>query len=252
MQFSKKYNPDADVVTEDGTNRSFIKYFKKDHTTFRILQEPEDWVDYWEHFNPGGYPFPCTRDRDTCPGCTSTNEKMKKAQKRIAFNVIEGDYVNVYKFPKTLAEKIRNRADRIGTIRDRDYTITKITSKLPNGDNRVDYDVESEDKIAVDFSAYEPKDVEQMLAEAYDQTWNQNGVETTIRVEDDQRQSNIKKKVQAKEPPFEKEKVWSEAELRAIPTLDELASVVESEGADLPEGWEQMNVDSLVDWLIEQ
>ena len=77
MKFGQQYNQE-----EESTGSSdFLRYFKKDRpeTTFRVLQEPEEWIDYWEHFNPGGYPFPCTRDKQNCPGCKSANEKMKKA-----------------------------------------------------------------------------------------------------------------------------------------------------------------------------
>ena len=55
--------PDPNAEPETTGTSDYLRYFKNAETTFRVLQEPDEWVDYWEHFNPNGYPFPCTRDR---------------------------------------------------------------------------------------------------------------------------------------------------------------------------------------------
>jgi hypothetical protein len=261
MRFGKSWEEVENEPTTSGGG--YIKYFKKGDTTFRIVQEPKDWIGYWEHYNPGGFPFPCTGDRKTCPGCTSSNEKMKKASRKIAINVLEGEYVNVYKFPKTLADKLSNRANRIGTISDRDYTISRIESKNSDGSTKTDYDIEGGDKIPVDLSKLELKDVEAMLAAAYDEAWG-DSAKTQQNAEDDQAQTNLRSKLnQATEgkpediPDWAKAeektdqpKVWSEDELRGM-RLDEIIKVCLNEGVGEPP--ETLNTtDQVVDWLLEQ
>lgn len=248
MKFGKSYE---DAKNEGGTEGSsqFIRYFKKPTTTFRVIQNPEDWVSYWEHFNPSGHPFPCTGDRKTCPGCTSGNEKMSKASKRIAINVVENGYVNVYKFPKTLAEKLENRAQRIGTVTDRDYTIFKIQSQNPDGSTKTDYDIEGGDKISVDLSQFETLDVEKMLAAAYNESWGDSAkVETKLKADDEAKQSQVKKLVE-KPAPKAQDVTYSEDELRAM-GLTDLLAVCDKEGVTPPQNL--VTTGEVVDWLLQQ
>ena len=47
-----------------------MKYLKDGDQTLRILQEPDAWKYYWEHFNPSGFPFPCSGERTTALAAT--------------------------------------------------------------------------------------------------------------------------------------------------------------------------------------
>ena len=265
MKFGKTWD---EVESEPATSGGgYMKYFKDGDTTFRIAQEPKDWVGYWEHFNPGGFPFPCTGERSTCPGCTSKNEKMKKASRKIAIQVVEGDYVNVYKFPKTLADKLANRANRIGTIYDRDYTISKIKGKNADGSVKVDYDLEGGDKIPFDFSSVEYKDVEAMLEAAYNESWGDSDktAQTQQKLADSEAQDKITEKVKAQEeaqddkPPFEEappstpeNKVWTEEELLAMP-FAQLLDVCKAEGMEVPDDLAASESNkTVVNWLLNQ
>jgi hypothetical protein len=107
MRFSKSAE-EAEKDTRTSAGGSFIKYLKDGDQTLRILQEPDEWRYYWEHFNPSGFPFPCSNESD-CPGCNSDLEKMKKVQRRAAFNAWDGQYHNVWKIPNTVAEKLKVR-----------------------------------------------------------------------------------------------------------------------------------------------
>jgi len=173
LKFGKSWE---DVQNEPVNTGDFMRYFKQDDTVLRLIEEPSSWVGFWEHFNPNGFSFPCnSEDRANCPGCQSDNQKMKKASRKIAINVIDGDRVAVYKFPKTLADKLANRHSHIGTVTDRDYRIFKLKSRNSDGSTKVDYDVEGMEKVSVDLSKYEPMDVEKMLVESYEQSWGSNG-----------------------------------------------------------------------------
>lgn len=270
MKFGKSWD---EVQTEPTTSGGgYIKYFKEDSTTLRLLQEPKDWIGYWEHFNPGGFPFPCTGDRKSCPGCTSDNEKMNKAGRKIAINVLEnGEQVSVYKFPKTLADKLSNRANRIGTVTDRDYLIFKIRSKNSDGSVKVDYDLEGQEKIPVDVSKLELHDVEQMLSDAYEQSWGSSDVakQTTQKNEDAAATEALKAKLAAQEaaqdekPPFSQPSTesdptvegagnsYTEDDLRAMDKSGILA-VCDKEGLVVPSEIQDRKVTQIVDWLLEQ
>lgn len=271
MKFGKQYNDEPEETTNSG-GAKWMKYFKDGDTTFRVLQEPIEWVEYWEHYNPGGFPFPCTGERKTCPGCTSSNEKMKKASKKIAFNVLEGEYVNVYKVPKTVADKLDNRARRLGTVTDRDYTISRIVSKNADGSKKYDYDIEGQDKIPVDMEQLRPKfaDIEQMLGEAFEQAWGDpdKAQQTRDGAELSESSDNLKSKLAAAQqrewtegakedvpdwatPPAENaEKVWTEEELRSL-SVEELKKVCANEGVGSPPE-ELTSSDQIVDWLLDQ
>src|SRR4249919_230048 len=104
MRFGKSKDEAQEEPGRGGGGGDFIKYLKEGNTTFRILQEQEEWKYYWEHFSPEGYSFPCPRDVDDpiemCPGCSSDNEKMKKVSRKIAFNALHSfngtEYVDVF------------------------------------------------------------------------------------------------------------------------------------------------------------
>lgn len=272
MKFGKAWNQEEEETTTGGGS-DYLRYFKDDVTTFRILQEPDEWVDYWEHYNPGGFPFPCTRDRNTCPGCTSNNEKMKKASKKIAIQVQQGEWVNAYKIPKTVAEKLATRAERIGTITDRDYSIYKIKSKNADGSVKTDYDVEGQDKIPVDIAALKDKfkDIEEILSNMYEQSWGDSdkAKQTNAKAEEAEKEDNLREKLAnspkeeipdwaAKDEKVEKAqgakadepKVWTEEELRGM-RLDQIIKVCLDEGVGEPPQ-DAKTTDQVVDWLLEQ
>lgn len=251
MKFGSTWDEvQSEPVTGGG---AYLKYFRNGDTTFRIIQEPNDWVGYWEHFNPEGFSFPCTGDRKSCPGCTSDNQKMSKASRKIIIQVLEGEYVNAYKFPRTLADKLANRAERLGTIRDRDYTISRFKS----GD-KVEYDIEGGDKIPVDFSKLSYLDVEKMLQDSFNESWGDS--EKAQRSRDGaahaQMDADLKANLKAQEerPDFksaEAANVYDEADLRAM-SKSALLGVMQAEKVEVPKNSDDMSVDELVDWLLEQ
>lgn len=256
---------EAAADTRGTSGGAFIRYMKDGDTTFRILQESKDWTYYWEHFNPGAS-FPCTNDTETCPGCTSNNEKMAKPSRKVAFNVLEGDYVNVYGVPPLLADKLKLRENRLGTITDRDYMITRY--KTGQGDRKkTEYDVESLGEKPIDLSKYDLHNIEDMLAQAYNDAWGD---------------SNKAKVTQAKAQENESEgklinlmKNEAKVDLPQDPPSEPEAQSVEAEGEEVSESWlrsqnkpallkflekqkievpadETKSTDTIVDWLIAQ
>lgn len=269
MRFGKTA-AEAELDTRGtGAGGSFIRYLRNGDNTFRILQEPHEWVYFWEHFNPGGRSFPCTNEPN-CPGCNSDVEKMKRPGRRAAFNTLrswEGkEYVDVYGIPSTLAEKLKNRAARVGSITDRDYTITKFKTA---GD-KVDYDIEADPPQPL---AQQPelKDIEPLLAQSYNEAWGtpETAAVTRAAAAQAERESDVAAKVAAHKmavqsqlqtdvPPSEPESenvpmdsgedtVVTEAELREMPLI-RLLKFCDSNGLDVPEGLD--SVDGIVDWML--
>jgi hypothetical protein len=231
---------------------NFIKYLKDGDQTLRILEEPEAWKYYWEHFNPSGFPFPCTDQKD-CPGCNSDMEKMKKVQRRVAFNAWDGQYHNVWKIPNTVAEKLKVRYQRLGTIIDRDYTITRI--KTGQGDNaRWDYDIEGGQKEATDAEVEEMIDPEDLLVQAYEDAWGSS------KVVERATSPRVNTAVQSEDPPSEPkpeqdsqgegEAEVTEMELRKM-TAVQLRKFCKDHDMEAPPEFLR-NRDGIVDWMMAQ
>ena len=167
MKFGSKFGETNTTPRSGGGGGKWIKTLKEGETRMRFLQEIDEWVVYYEHYNPAGTSFPCTSDRDTCPGCTSTNERMKSASRKVAVNAVVGNYQDVYKLPITLVNRLKIKSERNGnTITDRDYIITRIGK-----DKDTEYDVESGNALPIDTSAYELLNIEQMLETQFEENW---------------------------------------------------------------------------------
>jgi len=278
VKFGQRYE-DAPPAPTGGGDR-FLKNFREGETRLRFLQEVKDWLVYWEHFNPapGGFPFPCTGDRETCPGCTSGIEKMEKASRKALCNVKVGDYVDVYKFQSKLANKMEIRSERNGgTILNRDFIITRIGK-----DTQTDYDIDGMQESPLDPKP-ELLDAEAMLAQAFRDAWPDFDMgpdapkakpQDTVKPLDEGKGpawalsetevENLKKAQDSSEPVKpsglgefakaapkepEPETEVTEADLRRM-TPEQLRELCTKEKIVLPEALTK--TDEIVDWLIAQ
>lgn len=169
MKFGKKAGTiNSGPSTGGGTD--WPKSLKPGETRVRFVEEIAEWQEYWEHFDDTVKFFPCTGDKSTCPGCTSSNEKTARASKKYLAPVLDPNTGRVYglKMGQDLANRLSLRNDRNnGTITNRDYTLIRSGSGLDT-----EYDVEQEEKVAIDLSAYEGViDLEEMLAAQFAGAW---------------------------------------------------------------------------------
>lgn len=265
MRFGKSAKEAAEEPGR-GAGGDFIRYLKEGDTTFRILEEPDDWKYWWQHFSPAGFSFPCSREAndpiENCPGCSSDNEKMSKVQRQIGFNVLHSfngqEYVDAFKVGNTVGDKLKNRFARFGTVTDRDYTITKYKT---SGD-RWDFDVEGGMATPIDPSRYEMKDIEEMLQQSYDEAWGDpqqaqaNLQASNVATQESTVAAKVKRatiapqkpEVASEEPPFE-EKVYQEEDLRKM-EYEDLVVVIkrDMQGAEPPASL--TTTDQVVDWLM--
>ena len=264
MKFGRSAKEAAEEPGRGGGSGDFLRYLKEGDTTLRILQEPDDWKYYWEHFSPAGFSFPCPRGKDDpiedCPGCSSDNDKMKKVSRKIAFNVLVSfngqEYVNGFKIGPMVGDKLENRYARFGTLTDRDYTITKYKT---SGD-RWDFDVEGNTPTPIDVSKYDLKDIEALLQASWDEAWgdpNQaaanaqaSSQEATrpVRGAHPVKRPTIAPAPKQEDPPFE-EKVYKEADLRALDHEVLLKMIKDDMDLEPPSTLD--TTDEVVNWLME-
>lgn len=264
MRFGKSAAEAADEPSRGGGGGDFIKYPKDGDNTMRILQEPEEWLYYWEHFSPAGFSFPCPRGPEDpnaeCPGCESDNEKMKKVNRKIAFNILHSfngvEYVDAFKIGPMIADKLDNRYKRFGTITDRDYTITKYKTSS----DRWDFDVEGHTPTPVDLRKADWKDIEKMLQDAWNQAWGDpkqaeaNALASAEAPAEEAAASRPKRATiapqkQDDEPPSEPEVVYKEEDLRAM-DHGVLLKLVKAE-MDLTPPPSLKTSDAVVDWMMD-
>jgi hypothetical protein len=213
-----KSGEEAKAESRGGDSASdWMRYpSSKEATQLRILDEPKDWKWFWEHYPPQGegYPYPCTGDRDNCPGCNAVSDKERKASRKIAFNAHDGQYTNIWKVGKSIADKLEMRFDRLKTIRDRDYLITPF--KADNG--FTNYDVEGLDKEPINFEYEEYlRDPEELLKVAYEQSWGPIGEAPVKQPKPEKSASSAESKTDTGEAAKTDDPPWDEAKAEEKP-----------------------------------
>jgi hypothetical protein len=149
MQFGTRK---ADAPEQSG---NYLRNFQKGETLVRFTQEVDDWWLFYEHYNSAGRSFPCTEDRNTCPGCTSHDEKVSDRKRKYASQLllVKKGVVLPYRLPVTLADRMTVRSERNGgTILNRDYVVLKSGTGFDT-----EYDVDQEDKYPVDLDELKKK-----------------------------------------------------------------------------------------------
>lgn len=156
--------------TNTDSGGDWIRYFKKGETRIRLLDEIDDWTEYWAHFNQSvNRDYPCTSNKAKCPGCNSSNEREAKASKRYLANAVQEGYVNLYKIPASIKAEFDRFADKdSGSILKRDYTVVRMET-----DAGTKYTVDREERDGRDLTEFKPKDHQVALKEAFVEVWGQ-------------------------------------------------------------------------------
>jgi hypothetical protein len=251
---------EAPKFTGQGTSGGtrWMRTLKPGEYRIRFLDETDDWIQYWEHYNPtpGGFPFPCTGDKKTCPGCTSGIEKMEKASPKYAVNCKIGEFVDIYKFPTKFFNKMEIRSERNGgTVTDRDYMVTRI-----GNDTSTDYDIDMLSKSEINLSSVTKHDIGESLKAAFYEAWpdwkpenRQDAVQEENQDTKEQYEAARPEDAPAATPvqASHMEKEVTEAELRAM-SPDEIKELCRAEKVGLPEDlFDKGTTDAIVDWMLE-
>lgn len=224
MQFGVRVADAPPIVENDGM---YLRNFKKGDTVIRLIDEYNDWFMFYEHYMPEQGYFPCTGAKEACPGCTHDSKDVQRASRRFATNAffVENKYVAPVRIPATLAKKFANRAERNGTITNRDYTVMKTGEGITT-----EYDVEQEDKYALDMDALreQASDIPAILKANYDAIWGE---------------STAVKKEQSEKAPFDKgeeEEIDEDALMRM--TGDELFYLAKRHGISVDDNMTRQEI----------
>jgi len=146
-----------------GSGNPWVKFIPKNGSmNVRFIQEPEDWVNYVEHYDVTLHrSFPCNGET-SCPGCMGGERKSS----RYLTNAVDrdnNDRVIPLQLPKDLANRLVIRYERNGSITDRDFELSRSGEGL---DTVYDLDAGVQDRENV--SRFQPHDLLKVLQGAYD------------------------------------------------------------------------------------
>lgn len=140
-----------------------------DSMEVRFLTDPEEWQEYYEHYDQVMRYFPCTDDN--CPGCMEGD----KPQKKYLANVLLTDDGRVVPLvlPKTLVSRLLNRYERYATMKDRPYELIRTGSGLDT-----EYDVNPEVPSKLNTKKYTLLDLAAVLENQLTRAYAEAGEET--------------------------------------------------------------------------
>lgn len=148
-------------LAKGSAGSAWVKYIPKNGSmNVRFIEEPENWVNYVEHWDSTlRKSFPCNGESG-CPGCI-TGER--KSNRYLANAVdVDADRVVPLQMPKDLANRLVVRYERNGTLTDRDFELSRSGEGL---DTVYDLDAGPQDRKKID--KYAPLDLIKVLEDAY-------------------------------------------------------------------------------------
>lgn len=146
---------------------AWIKWIPKNGAmNVRFLQEPEEWVNYVEHYDTTlRTSYPCNGEA-SCPGCMSGERKSHRYLANV-INLDDNDRVVPLQLPKDLANRLVVKYEKWGTLLDRDIELTRSGDGLDTVYD-LDPDVQSTRKL----DKFTPLDLLKVLDDAYNSVFN--------------------------------------------------------------------------------
>lgn len=122
-----------------------------DSLTVRFLTEPDEWVEFLEHYDDTNKFYPCVEG--DCPGC---DDKRTRSQRYLAnaLNVETGEVIPLC-MPKSLAELVVKMHGKYSTLVDRNYEL----QREGKGKDDTSYAALPEAPTKIRVSRYEPIDL---------------------------------------------------------------------------------------------
>jgi len=121
--------------------------------TVRFLTEPDEWIEYFEHYDSVRKFYPCT---DDCPGCTEGD----RPSARYLANVVDISETRVIPLvmPKSMAASVLKKYDKYATVLDRDYELSRTGTGLDT-----EYDVTPESPTKMNLDRFDSIDLMGLL-----------------------------------------------------------------------------------------
>ena len=133
---------------------------KDDSITVRFLTEPEDWIGYDEVWDNG------LRKFYPAPEGFVADDDQKVSQKYLANVVTSDNKVVALRLPRDLCTRLLNRADRYGTMMDRDYELERFGEGFDTT-----YDVTPDSPSKRSLKKFKPLDLNDVLQQTYDEAF---------------------------------------------------------------------------------
>lgn len=144
-----------------GGGNAWIKYIpKNDSMTVRFIEEPENWINYTEHYDQTiRKSYPCNGEQ-SCPGCQTSERKMS----RYLANAVDlsNDRVIPLQMPKDLANRLVVKYEKWGTLIDRDIELSRSGDGLDTV-----YDLDADAPSKRNLQKYTALDLMQVLEDAW-------------------------------------------------------------------------------------
>lgn len=132
-----------------GGGDQYLTRVSEEGIVVRFLTEPDEWIEFFEHYDDVRKFYPCT---DDCDGCRDGS----KPSKRYLVNAIDTNENKVIPLllAKSAASQVMKKYDRFQTILDRDYIITREGTGFDT-----EYDVTPESPSKMNLGRFEPLDL---------------------------------------------------------------------------------------------
>lgn len=146
---------------------AWIKWIPKNGSmNVRFIQEPEEWVNYVEHYDTTlRTSYPCNGEQ-SCPGCMSGERKSHRYLAN-AVNLDDNERVVPLQLPKDLANRLVVKYEKWGTLLDRDIELTRSGDGLDTV-----YDLDADVPSRRKMDKYQALDLLKVLDDAYNSVFN--------------------------------------------------------------------------------
>lgn len=141
-------------MKKGGGGQGLQRVSDKEPLVVRFLTEPDEWFEYYEHFDEGKKRFyVCT---DNCPYCADDARASKRALASVVI-VDEGKVVPLA-LPANLVGRLLNKYDKYNTMIDRDYELIRTGTGFDT-----EYDVTPEAPNRMKLDRFEVLDAIEIL-----------------------------------------------------------------------------------------
>lgn len=143
-----------------------LRYIPKSGSlTVRFLEEPENWVNFYEHYDQQmKKSYPCIGTENNCPGC-ATEERRSSRYLANALDVNTGKVIAL-QLPKDLTNSLVRKYERFDTLMDRDYILSRDGEGLDT-----EYDADAEAPMKRKLTAHVLFDLQDLLAKTYNEVF---------------------------------------------------------------------------------
>ena len=148
----QKLRQNLTAASGGGNSRKLLLVREDEPVKVRLLQNPDEWMIFYEHYVPDSKMFVPALDPD--PLSSHPDERVRRTSLRHMANVlnIETMQVQLLKMNQDLTNRLMMRFNRYETLTDRNYEIVRSGSGLQTA-----YDIEPDDVEPMDLSRFSSK-----------------------------------------------------------------------------------------------